>query len=202
MLVHTLDTREPRRVMAAIGYAGYLAEGRLFPDTYRFPRGTTDVAFLVRAFETMQAVLAEEWERRAVGLPYESPYEALIMASLIEKETGIPEERAQIGGVFVRRLGKGMKLQTDPTVIYALGSSYDGNIRRGDLGVDSPYNTYVYAGLPPTPIASPGRESIRAALQPEAGDALYFVARGDGSHEFSATLAEHNRAVRKYQLRR
>jgi UPF0755 protein len=202
LLVHTLDSRDPRRVMAAIGYAGYFAEGRLFPDTYRFPRGTTDVDFLRRAFRTMEEVLAGEWARRAVGLPYETPYQALIMASLIERETAVPAERARIAGVFVRRLSGGMKLQTDPTVIYALGASYDGNIRRGDLAIDSPYNTYVHAGLPPTPIASPGRDSIRAALQPEAGDALYFVARGDGSHEFSATLAEHNRAVRKYQLRR
>jgi UPF0755 protein len=201
VLVHTLETRDPRRVMAEIGYPGHFAEGRFFPDTYRFPRGTTDVEFLRRAFRTMEEVLAEEWLRRAVGLPYESPYQALIMASLVEMETGVPSERARIAGVFTRRLARGMRLQTDPTVIYALGASYDGNIRRDDLSIDSPYNTYVYAGLPPTPIASPGRDSIRAALQPEEGDALYFVARGDGSHEFSATLAEHNRAVRKYQLR-
>lgn len=202
VLVHTLGTRDPRRVMAEIGYPGYLAEGRFFPDTYRFPRGTTDVEFLRRAFRMMEEVLAEEWPRRAVGLPYENPYQALIMASLIEMETAVPSERARIAGVFTRRLARGMRLQTDPTVIYALGASYDGNIRRDDLSIDSPYNTYVYAGLPPTPIASPGREAIRAALQPEEGDALYFVARGDGSHEFSATLAEHNRAVQKYQLRR
>jgi UPF0755 protein len=201
-LVQTLDTGDPRRVMAAIGYPGYFAEGRLFPDTYRFPRGTTDVEFLRRAFRTMEETLAAEWARRLPGLPYHGPYQALIMASLVEKETAIPAERPLIAGVFVRRLAKGMRLQTDPTVIYALGESYDGNIRRGDLAFDSPYNTYVHAGLPPTPIASPGRESIRAALQPEEGDALYFVARGDGSHVFSATLAEHNRAVRKYQLRR
>jgi UPF0755 protein len=201
-LVQTLGTRDPRRVMAAIGRAGHFAEGRLFPDTYRFPGGTTDVEFLGRAFRTMEEILTEEWQRRAVGLPYESPYQALIMASLVEKETAVPAERARIAGVFVRRLALGMKLQTDPTVIYAMGRDYDGNIRRGDLSIDSPYNTYMHAGLPPTPIASPGRDSIRAALQPEAGDALYFVARGDGSHEFSATLAEHNRAVRKYQLQR
>jgi len=202
VLVQTLDTRDPRRVMAAIGYAGYFAEGRLFPDTYRFPRGTTDVEFLRRAFRTTEDALAEEWPLRAIGLPYESPYQALIMASLVERETGVPEERARIAGVFVRRLQRGMKLQTDPTVIYAMGAAYDGNIRRGDLSIESPYNTYVHTGLPPTPIASPGRAAIRAALQPDAGDALYFVARGDGSHEFSATLDDHNRAVRKYQLRR
>jgi UPF0755 protein len=202
VLVHTLETRDPRRVMAELGYAGYFAEGRFFPDTYRFPRGTTDVEFLRRAVRTMEEVLEEEWPRRAVGLPYESPYQALVMASLVEAETAVPTERARIAGVFMRRLARGMRLQTDPTVIYALGASYDGNIRRDDLSIDSPYNTYVYSGLPPTPIASPGRDSIRAALQPEEGDALYFVARGDGSHEFSATLAEHNRAVQKYQLRR
>jgi UPF0755 protein len=202
VLVHTLETRDPRRVMAELGYAGYFAEGRFFPDTYRFPRGTTDVEFLRRAVRTMEEVLAGEWPQRAVGLSYESPYQALIMASLVEAETAVPSERPRIAGVFTRRLARGMRLQTDPTVIYALGASYDGNIRRDDLAIDSPYNTYVYAGLPPTPIGSPGRDSIRAALQPEEGEALYFVARGDGSHEFSATLAEHNRAVQKYQLRK
>ena len=202
MLVHTLGTRDQRRVMAAIGFAGYFAEGRLFPDTYRFPRGTTDAEFLRRAFLSMQEVVEAEWVTRLVGLPYENPYQALIMASLIERETAVPAERTRIAGVFVRRLTLNMKLQTDPTVIYALGADYDGNLRRDDLSVDSPYNTYVHAGLPPTPIALPGRDSIRAALQPEAGAALYFVARGDGSHEFSATLAGHNRAVQKYQLRR
>lgn len=200
-LVHTLTSAEPAQVMVAIDRAGYFAEGRFFPDTYRFPRGTTDVEFLRRACATMEEILAEEWDHRLTGLPYASPYQALIMASLIERETAVGEERPKIAGVFVRRLQRGMKLQTDPTLIYALGTGFDGDIRSRDLGVDSPYNTYLYAGLPPTPIAAPGRASIRAAMQPEEGDALYFVARGDGSHEFSATLEEHNRAVRKYQLK-
>ncbi len=150
----------------------------------------------------MQSILQEEWEKRAADLPYHSPYEALIMASIIEKEAGVADERGKIAGVFVRRLEKNMKLQTDPTVIYALGDAYDGNIRRGDLSVDSPFNTYRYRGLPPTPIAAPGRAAIQAALQPQAGSELYFVAMGDGRHHFSNTLEEHNRAVATYQLRR
>lgn len=196
----TLAGVPPRRVMAELGLAGYLPEGRFLPDTYRFPSGTTDVDFLLRAYGAMENALAEEWAARDQGLPYAGPYQALIMASIVEKETAVSAERARIAGVFVRRLQKGMRLQTDPTVIYALGESFDGNIQRKDLDVDSPYNTYRVAGLPPTPIALPGRDSIRAALHPETGDALYFVARGDGSHEFSATLEEHNRAVRTYQL--
>jgi UPF0755 protein len=151
----------------------------------------------------MQTVLQQEWQGRASGLPYETPYEALIMASIIERETGLVQEREQIAGVFVRRLHKGMRLQTDPTVIYGLGSGYDGNLRRKHLNdVSNPYNSYRHGGLPPTPIALPGRAAIHAALHPAEGDALYFVARGDGGHVFSATLAEHERAVRKYQLRR
>src|SRR5690606_715707 len=202
MLVRTLDTTDPRRVMAAIGYPGHFAEGRFFPDTYHFPAGTTDVEFLRRAVDRMHAVLEEEWAQRDVGLPYASAYEALIVASLVERETAVPEEREQVAGVFVRRLQKNMKLQTDPTVIYALGEAFDGNIRRRELAIDSPFNTYRYAGLPPTPIGSPGRAAIRAALHPAPGEALYFVSRGDGTHEFTASLEKHNRAVRKYQLRR
>lgn len=199
-LVHTLDSDEPSRVMSAIDRSGYFAEGRFFPDTYHFPLGTTDVEFLRRAYLTQEQILAEEWVQRQPGLPYSSPYEALIMASLVERETAIATERPRIAGVFVRRLQRSMKLQTDPTLIYALGLSFDGDIRSRDLDVPSPYNTYVHAGLPPTPIAAAGRASIRAAMQPEPGDALYFVARGDGSHEFSVSLEEHNGAVRKYQL--
>jgi UPF0755 protein len=150
----------------------------------------------------MDQVLAEEWESRAEGLPIETPYQALILASIVEKETAVPSERPAIAGVFVRRLQKGMKLQTDPTVIYGMGARYDGNIRRSDLNEATPYNTYVIDGLPPTPIALPGREAIHAVLHPAEGDSLYFVARGDGSHQFSATLDEHNRAVRRYQLGR
>ncbi len=178
------------------------AEGLIYPDTYHFPRGTTDLDFLQRAYDRLQAVLQQEWEKRASELPYQSAYEALIMASIIEKETGVAEERPQIAGVFVRRLNKGMKLQTDPTVIYAMGENFDGNIRRKDLKIDSPFNTYVYPGLPPTPIAAVGRAAIHAALNPESGKSLYFVSRGDGTHYFSETLAEHNRAVRKYQLKK
>ena len=196
-----LTSTKPVRVMAEIGYPGYSAEGRFFPDTYYFPAGTTDSEFLLRAFRQMETVLNEEWQHRMGGLPYRSPYEALIMASLIEKETAVADEREKIAGVFVRRLEKNMKLQADPTVIYALGESYDGDIRRSDLEFDSPFNTYRYKGLPPEPIAAAGRASIRAALQPEPGTAIYFVATGEnGRHHFSQTLAEHNSAVAKYQL--
>ncbi len=178
-------------------------EGLFFPDSYQFTRGDTDLEILSRAHERMRDVLAQEWQGRAEGLPLESPYEALILASIVERETGLPEERGAIAGVFVRRLQQRMLLQTDPTVIYGLGDNYDGNLRRVHLADDTnPYNTYRHRGLPPTPIAMPGRAAIHAALHPEAGNALYFVARGDGGHEFSATLAEHNRAVHKYQLSR
>jgi UPF0755 protein len=179
------------------------AEGLFFPDTYQYERGASDWELLQRAYDAMQTVLAEEWSARSPGLPYANPYEALIMASLVERETGLAQERAQIAGVFVRRLQQGMRLQTDPAVIYGLDHSFDGNLRRSHLADDdNPYNTYRHGGLPPTPIALPGRSAIHAALHPAEGDALYFVARGDGGHAFSATLAEHERAVRKYQLRR
>ena len=197
-----LSSTDPDRIMTEIGYPGYSAEGRFFPDTYYFPAGTSDIAFLRRAFRHMETVLNEEWEMRMAGLPYRSPYQALVMASLIEKETAVADERGRIAGVFIRRLERKMKLQTDPTVIYALGENFDGDIRRKDLGIDSPFNTYRYTGLPPTPIAAAGRASIRAALQPEPGEALYFVATGEnGRHHFSGTLAEHNEAVAKYQLK-
>lgn len=201
-LVHTIDGADDTAIMARLGHPGQQPEGRFFPDTYLFPAGTRDVDFLKRAYNMMARVLHEEWQHRATGLPYHDPYQALIMASIIEKETAQPDERYKIAGVFVRRLQRGMKLQTDPTVIYAVGNTFNGDITNRDLNLDSPYNTYRYAGLPPTPIASPGRESIRAALQPADGDELYFVATGDGSHHFSATLAEHNRAVAKYQLKK
>ncbi len=187
-------------VMARIGHPGETLEGRLFPDTYLFPRGTLASDLVRRAYARMEAVLNEEWPARAPGLPFASPYEALILASIVEKETGLAAERPQIAGVFVRRLQKGMKLQTDPTVIYGMGAAFDGNLRRADLTTDTPYNTYVRIGLPPTPIALPGREAIHAVLHPAAGDSLYFVAKGDGGHAFSATLEEHNRAVRRFQL--
>ena len=201
-LVKVLPSYEPKQVMAAAGYSGYFAEGRVFPDTYLFPAGTSDVDFVRRAIKTQEKVLDEEWAARDEGLPYNSPYEALIMASIIEKETGQAEERRKIAGVFVRRLQLGMKLQTDPTVIYAMAERFDGNIRRKDLSIDSPYNTYRYRGLPPTPIASPGRLAIHAALHPLPGKELYFVAKGDGSHHFSASLKEHNDAVARYQLKK
>ncbi|TCT20818.1 endolytic transglycosylase MltG [Thiobaca trueperi] len=187
-------------LMTQLGRPGEHPEGCFFPDTYRFPRTAKRLDILRRALERMDRVLAEEWEKRRPDVPLATPYEALILASIIEKETGVPAERPQIGGVFARRLQQGMRLQTDPTVIYGLGVRYDGNIRRADLREPTPYNTYVIQGLPPTPIALPGRESIRAALQPADDDSLYFVAKGDGSHVFSATLDEHNRAVRRYIL--
>jgi UPF0755 protein len=202
VLIKTLSDTDSKTVMSALGYPQVHPEGRFFPDTYHFPSGMTDVEFLQRAYDTMMAVLDEEWQQKAEGLPYKTADEALIMASIIEKETAVASERVTIAGVFVRRLQKGMKLQTDPTVIYAMGENYNGNIRRKDLKTDSPYNTYVYKGLPPTPIASPGRDAIHAALHPEPGKALYFVAKGDGSHYFSETLKEHNKAVARYQLKR
>ena len=190
------------RIMAELGAEGEHPEGRFFPDTYLFVTGDSDLDLLKRAFERMETVLAEEWAGREEGLPYDSPYEALIMASIVERETGVPEERDEVAGVFVRRLLKGMRLQTDPTVIYGMGDKYQGRIRSRDLRTYTPYNTYRINGLPPTPIALPGREAIHAALHPDDGDSLYFVARGDGTHKFSRTLAEHQQAVREYQLNR
>ncbi|MGQ0622784.1 MAG: endolytic transglycosylase MltG [Panacagrimonas sp.] len=196
----TLTDLNPEAVMAALGAPGVHPEGRIFPDTYRFPRGTTDVAVLRQGLEAMNRTLAEAWAARAPDLPYARPEEALVMASIVEKETGRGEERARIAGVFVRRLVQGMRLQTDPTVIYGLGAGFDGNLRKRDLLADGPYNTYARTGLPPTPICLPGRAAIEAALHPEPGTELFFVARGDGSHEFSTTLSEHEAAVRKFQL--
>jgi UPF0755 protein len=199
-LVHTLEKLTPESLMNAVQTPGVNPEGQFFPDTYHFPADTTDVEFLRRAHDRLQHILAEEWAQRAENLPYQSSEEALIMASIIEKETGLAAERSQIAGVFVRRLEKNMLLQTDPTIIYAMGNTFNGNIQRKDLKIDSPYNTYVNPGLPPTPIALAGREAIHAVLHPAAGNSLYFVAKGDGSHYFSETLKEHNQAVAKYQL--
>ena len=176
-------------------------EGLFFPDTYLFAKGARDIDILRRAYRAMNRRMAAEWERRAPGLPYANVYEALIMASIVEKETGQAKERPQIAGVFVNRLRKGMLLQTDPTVIYGLGEAFDGNLRKRDLQTDTPYNTYTRSGLPPSPIALPGLAALQAALKPARTDALFFVARGDGSHEFSATLEAHNRAVNRYQRR-
>ena len=198
----TLVGLTDEQIMQRLGQAGLHPEGRFFPDTYSFTRGVTDLELLRRAYERLETVLAEEWQQRSEGLPYRDPYEALIMASIIEKETGVPSERGEIAGVFVRRLERGMLLQTDPTVIYGMGEQYRGRITRGDLRRPTPYNTYTNSGLPPTPIAMVGREAIHAALNPVEGKSLYFVARGDGSHQFSDSLSEHNRAVREYQLKR
>jgi UPF0755 protein len=201
-LEQTLVDVSDAEVMARLGRPGEYPEGRFFPDTYRYVRGTRDIDLLKQARDRLDQVLAEEWSKRADRLPYNDPYQALIMASLVEKETGVPTERGQIAGVFVRRLNSGMLLQTDPTVIYGLGERYNGNLTRDHLREATPYNTYVISGLPPTPIALAGREAIHAALHPAAGKSLYFVARGDGSHVFSETLGEHNQAVRDFQMKR
>lgn len=201
-LRHTVTTMSGADIMTALERPGVHPEGQFFPATYRYHADTTDLELLRRMHTRLQQELDRAWRERAPDLPYDSAYEALIMASIVEKETGRAEERAAIAGVFLRRLKLGMKLQTDPTVIYGLGASFDGNLRRRDLRQDTPYNTYTRHGLPPTPIALSGRAALVAATQPADGKALYFVARGDGSHQFSETLSEHNRAVRRYQLKR
>lgn len=198
----TLDGLSDSEVMDRLGHPSVFPEGRFFPDTYKFVRGMTDVELLQQAYARLEEVLAKEWAERPADLPYRDPYQALIMASLVEKETGVPQERGQIAGVFVRRMRIGMQLQTDPTVIYGMGERYNGKITRADLREPTPYNTYVISGLPPTPIAMVGREAIHAALNPVPGSSLYFVARGDGSHVFSDDLDAHNSAVREYQLKR
>jgi UPF0755 protein len=195
---HTLAAANAAEVMRALGKPELSAEGQFFPDTYRFPKNTADITLLRQANTALEKILAAEWSSRAANLPYDSPQRALVMASIIEKETAAPAERAMIAGVFVRRLQMGMRLQTDPAVIYGLGEAYDGSIHTRDLQTDTPYNTYLRAGLPPTPICLPGRDSIHAALHPDDGQALYFVSRGDGTHQFSDTLAEHNAAVHRY----
>ncbi|CAD5377498.1 Endolytic murein transglycosylase [Pseudomonas sp. OF001] len=201
-LEQSLAGLDDAAVMQRLGFAGQHPEGRFFPDTYRYVRGMRDIDLLRQAHERLDQVLDEEWRQRAEGLPYKDAYQALIMASLVEKETGAAHERPEIAGVFVRRLRQGMLLQTDPTVIYGLGERYAGNLTRAHLREATPYNTYTNPGLPPTPIAMVGREAIRAALNPAGGDSLYFVARGDGTHVFSRSLDEHNRAVREFQLKR
>lgn len=191
---------DPEALMARLGRPGVHPEGRFFPSTYTYAKGSSDLALLRRAMQEMDQRLAAVWVRRAPDSPLRTPDEALILASIVEKETGRASDRGQISGVFNNRLRKGMLLQTDPTVIYGLGEKFDGNLRKRDLQTDTPWNTYTRKGLPPTPIAMPGQESLLAAVQPEQTSALYFVARGDGTSAFSATLEEHNRAVRKYQL--
>jgi UPF0755 protein len=189
-------------LMQQLGRAGVAAEGRFFPDTYSYAKGSSDLKVLARALRAMDRHLAEAWAQRTPDSPLQQPEQALVLASIVEKETGSPQDRALIAGVFTNRLRVGMPLQTDPTVIYGLGESFDGNLRKKDLQTDTPWNTYTRNGLPPTPIAMPGRAALLAAVAPARTDALYFVARGDGSSEFSRTLDAHNRAVDKYQRKR
>ncbi len=188
-------------ILAQLGASEIHPEGLFFPDSYYFSSGMSDLEILRRAYQTMRRKLDIAWRVRDTGLPYETSYQALIMASIVEKETGRGDERPLIARVFLNRLGLGMRLQTDPTVIYGMGDRFDGNLRRKDLLADTPYNTYTRSGLPPTPIAMPGLAAIDAVLHPAQSDALYFVGKGDGSHAFSATLSQHNRAVTHYQLR-
>jgi UPF0755 protein len=196
---HDTDGLSNAEIVLRLDIPDTSPEGWFFPDTYHFSRGSSDLAILRRAHRLMRATLADQWERRTPGLPLATPYEALILASIIEKETGQAPERRLIAAVFVNRLRMGMRLQTDPSVIYGLGQNFDGNLRKRDLLADTPYNTYIRAGLPPTPIALPGLASLNAALNPAQSDALYFVSRGDGTSHFSRTLGEHDRAVTKYQ---
>jgi UPF0755 protein len=199
-LKHESKGLEDAEILKRIQATESHPEGLFFPDTYLFARGSSDLAVLRRAYRALQRHLQTEWDARAANVPYQTPYEALIMASIVEKETGKPAERDQIAGVLVNRLRIGMRLQADPTVIYGLGSAFDGNLKKTHLLEDGPYNTYTRAGLPPTPIAMPGLASLHAALRPGQTDALYYVSRGDGSSQFSRTIDEHNRAVSKYQL--
>ncbi|TDO12621.1 endolytic transglycosylase MltG [Halomonas ventosae] len=197
-LVHHTRGLSDAEVMAHLDRDGRHPEGWFFPDTYQYHKGLSDLEILRQALERMEATLDEVWAGRDDDLPLESPYEALILASLIERETGVAEERPAIAGVFIRRLERGMRLQTDPAVIYGMAERYAGNITRADLREPTPYNTYVIEGLPPTPIALPGRAALEAAVHPQAGETLYFVAKGDGTHHFSRTLREHNNAVNRY----
>ena len=197
-VAHTLTGKTTEQVMTALGHPGEFPEGRFFPDTYRFAAKTKDTEILTVAYNAMQKLIVTSWPQHDADLPFETPYQALILASIVEKETGVPEERQRVAGVFVTRLRKGMRLQTDPTVIYGLGESYDGNIHSRDLVTDTPYNTYTRSGLPPTPICLPSRESVLAAMHPAENGELYFVATGNGGHHFSKTLEEHNEAVKAY----
>jgi UPF0755 protein len=202
VLVQQLPGLSDDSLMEALGVPGMPAEGQFLPETYHFTRGASDLDILRRAHLALRRALQLAWESRAPDLPLETPEQALVLASIIEKETGRAEERREIAGVFARRLKLGMRLQTDPTVIYGIGASFDGNLTRRHLETDTPWNTYTRAGLPPTPIALSSRAALKAAVDPAPGDTLYFVARGDGSHQFSRTLGEHNAAVRRFQLRR
>lgn len=198
-LVHLTREMTDAAIMTKLGMPGQLPEGWFFPDTYRFDKRSDDLELLIRANRAMEKQLTAVWNTREAGLPLKTPYEMLILASIVEKETGAAVDRAQIAGVFINRLRKGMRLQTDPTVIYGMGAGFDGNLRKGDLQRDTPHNTYTRAGLPPTPICMPGLASLQAAAHPAKTDALYFVARGDGTSQFSATLDAHNQAVNQFQ---
>lgn len=203
-LTHELRGLTDEAIMQKIGHANEHPEGRFYPETYHFPKGLSDTQFLKRAYNEMQQRLNAAWQSRDAGLPFDNAYEALIMASIVEKESALAEERTRIAGVFINRLRKGMRLQTDPTVIYGLGKNFDGDIRFRDLRTDTPYNTYTRKGLPPTPIAMPGQGAIDAVMHPDTTEYLFFVARGDqsGSHVFSKTLKEHEAAVDKFQRKR
>ncbi len=203
-LLHTLEGLSDEQIMIKLGHEGIHPEGRFLADTYNFPKGSSDLSILKRAYKAMEELLNREWEGRDPSVPFKDKYQALILASIVEKETALAEERPKIAGVFIRRLKKNMRLQTDPTVIYGMGEKYKGNIRRKDLQTDTPYNTYTRGGLTPTPICMPGKDAIRAVMHPAPGKSLYFVAKnqGNGSHQFSETLEQHNLAVRKYQLKR
>ena len=200
VLIHELNTSDPTELATQLSVPAGHMEGMLFPDTYQFARGMTDRELLMLAHDAMQAALAAAWADRDADLALRSPHDLLVLASIIEKESGVADDRAQISQVFHRRLALNMRLQTDPTVIYGLGDAFDGNLTRAHLRTDTPYNTYTRHGLPPTPIAIPSAAALNAAAHPAQGDFLYFVARGDGSSQFSRTLDEHNRAVRKFQL--
>ncbi len=201
-LRQTLDDASEEEIMEKLGRPGRHPEGWFAPDTYFFTRGESDLDILRRALARQEAILERAWQQRAPDLPLDSAYEALILASIVERETGVAGERRKIAGVFVNRLNRNMRLQTDPTVIYGMGEDYDGRIRTRDLRRHTPWNTYVIRGLPPTPIAMPGSAAIEATVDPESTDALFFVARGDGTHHFSETLQEHEDAVQRYQINR
>lgn len=200
-LKHDSASLSERDILERLGAIERHPEGLFFPDTYRFGLGTSDLVLLKKAHQRMRDRLRANWEKRSAGLPLNSPYELLVMASVVEKETGKPEDRTQIAAVFLNRLRIGMRLQSDPTVIYGMGERFDGNLRRRDLETDGPYNSYLRAGLPPTPIALPGEAALAAVANPASSRALYFVARGDGTSHFSETLREHNRAVDRFQKR-
>jgi peptidoglycan lytic transglycosylase G len=201
-LDHSIDNMPMHKILTKLDLDINSLEGYIYPDTYYFPKQTSDIDFLKRSIKKMQSILKVEWLNREKNLPLKSAYEALILASIVEKESGKTSERGKIAGVFIRRLRKGMRLQSDPTIIYGMGDSYKGNIRKKDINKKTAYNTYQINGLPPTPIASPGQNAIHAVLHPDKGNSLYFVADGSGGHYFSSNLKEHNRAVRKYILKK